>query len=126
MILTGRIRIDLHMDPHIAPGRFPAARRNVLCVLQFQALLILLKIPCEGFLREGLLHIVIAPSPVSRIKLPGGSMGVLLEPYIAFRCQEIEDVVVLLLRRLDIACGAVTDRKGIIVCNQAVQAFQLP
>ena len=53
-------------------------------------------------------------------------MGVLLEPYIAFRCQEIEDVVVLFLRRLDIACGAVADRKCIIVCKQAVQAFQLP
>ena len=87
------------MDPHIAPGRFPVARRDVLCVLQLQSFLILLKIPCEGFLGKGLLHVVIAPSPVSRIKLPGGGMGVLLEPYIAFRCQEIEDVVVLFLRR---------------------------
>ena len=82
MILARRIRIDLHMDPNIAPRRFPAARLDVLRIFQLQPFLVLPEIPGKGFLREGLFHVVIAPPPVGRIELPGGGMGVLLEPYI--------------------------------------------
>ena len=82
MILARRIRIDLDMDPHIAPRRLAAACLDVLRIFQLQPFLVLPEIPGKGFLREGLFHVVIAPPPVGRIELPGGGMGVLLEPYI--------------------------------------------
>ena len=120
MILARRIRIDLHMDPNIAPRRFPAARLDVLRIFQLQPFLVIPEVSGKGLLRERLLHVVIAPPAVGRVKLPGCGMGVLLKADIALRCQEVEDVVVLLLRCLDIACGAVADRKGEIIGKQTV------